>query len=94
VNGSDTGVIAGFTVSGSNGSYSVAALGSTFTVGTNPVALAEDSTGAYVLAVDVGGSPDLKGYTFDTTNAGYLDAAISSSTGTDPVQAGAIAAVP
>jgi hypothetical protein len=40
-----------------------------------------------------GGSPDLKGYTFDTTNAGYLDAVISSATGTDPVEATAIAAV-
>jgi hypothetical protein len=67
-------------------------LGSTFTVGTNPVALAEDNQGAFVLAVDFGGSPDLKGYTFDTTNAGYLDAVISSSTGTDPVEASAIAA--
>lgn len=94
VSGSDTGVIAGFTVSGSNNVYSVTALGSTFTVGTNPVGMAEDSTGTYVLAVDLGGSPDLKGYTFDTTNAGDLDSAISANTGTDPVQAGAIAAVP
>ena len=91
---SNTGVIAGFTVAGSSGVYSVTALGSTFSVGTNPVGLAEDSTGTYVLAVDVGGSPDLKGYTFDSTNAGYLDAAISANTGTDPVGAGAIVAVP
>jgi 6-phosphogluconolactonase len=91
---SNTGVIAGFTVAGSSGVYSVTALGSTFAVGTNPVGLAEDSTGTYVLAVDSGGDPDLKGYTFDSTNAGYLDAAISANTGTDPVGAGAIVAVP
>ena len=94
VSGSDTGVIAGFTIAGSDNTFSATALGSTFTVGTNPVGLAEDSTGTYVLAVDVGGGPDLKGYTFDTTTAGNLDAAISANTGTDPVQAGAIAAVP
>ncbi len=37
---SNTGVIAGFSISGSTGSYALAALGSNFTVGTNPVALA------------------------------------------------------
>ncbi len=92
VNGSSTGVIAGYSISSSNSTYSLTALGSTFTVGTNPVGLAEDSLGNFVFAVDYGGSPDLKGYTFDSTNAGYLDAVISSATGTDPVQASAIAA--
>jgi len=90
VSGSSTGVIAGFSVASS----SLTALGSTFSVGTNPVALAEDSTGTYIFAVDYGGSPDLKGYTFDSSNAGYLDAAISGATGTDPVKASAIAAMP
>jgi Lactonase, 7-bladed beta-propeller len=94
VSGSSTGVIAGFTVGSTNSSFSLTALGSTFSVGTNPVALAEDSTGTFVFAVDFGGSPDLKGYTFDTTNAGYLDAAISAATGTDPVEASGIAAAP
>lgn len=89
-----TGVIAGFSISGTTGSYTLSALGSTFTAGTNPVALAEDSTGTFVFVVDIGGNPDLKGYTFDATNAGYLDAVISSQTGTDPVQASAIAAAP
>ncbi len=69
-----TGVIAGFSISGTTGSYTLSALGSTFTAGTNPVALAEDSTGTFVFVVDFGGNPDLKGYTFDATNAGYLDA--------------------
>ncbi|MGA2729566.1 MAG: hypothetical protein ABSE96_17300 [Terracidiphilus sp.] len=94
VSGSSTGVIAGFSIASSSSSYSLTALGSTFSVGTNPVALAEDSTGTFVFAVDYGGSPDLKGYTFDSTNAGYLDSAVSAATGTDPVQASAIAAAP
>lgn len=89
-----TGVIAGFSISGTTGSYALSALGSTFPVGTNPVALAEDKTGTFVFAVDSGGSPDLKGYTFDSTNAGYLDAVISSQTGTDPAQASAVVAAP
>jgi hypothetical protein len=54
--------------------------------------LAEDNTDTFVFVVNNGGSPDLDGYTFDTTNVGYLDPVISSSTGTDPVEASAIAA--
>lgn len=94
VSGSNTGVITGYTISSSNSTFTVQALGSTFSVGTSPVALTEDSTGTFVFAVDYGGSPDLKGYTFDSTNAGYLDAVVSGSTGTDPVQASAVVAVP
>jgi 6-phosphogluconolactonase (cycloisomerase 2 family) len=94
VSGSNIGVIAGYAVGGSSGTYSVTALSSTFSVGINPVALAEDSTGTYVLAVDVGGSPDLQAYTFDSTTAGHLDTSVSGATGSDPVQATAIAAVP
>jgi len=92
VSGSSTGVIAGFSVSSTNSVYALTALGSTFQAGTNPEALAEDNTGTFVFAGDFGGNPDLKGYTFDTTNAGYLDAVVSDATGTDPVQASAIAA--
>ena len=92
VSGSSTGVIAGFSVSSTNSVYALTALGSTFQAGTNPEALAEDNTGTFVFAVNFGGNPDLKGYTFDTKNAGYLDAVVSGATGTDPVQASAIAA--
>ena len=92
VSGSSTGVIAGFSITSTNSVDSLTALGTTFAAGTNPQSMAEDNTGTFVLAVDFGGSPDLKGYTFDTTNAGYLDAVISSATGTDPVEATAIAA--
>jgi 6-phosphogluconolactonase len=88
-----TGVIAGFSVSDTNSTLALTALGSSFATGTNPQALVEDSTNQFVFAVDFGGSPDLLGYTIDATNAGYLDQVTSNSTGTDPVQAGAIAAL-
>jgi 6-phosphogluconolactonase (cycloisomerase 2 family) len=88
----DTGVISGFSVATSNNALGLTALGSTFNAGTNPQMLVEDSTKQFVFAVDFGGNPDLLGYTIDATNAGYLDKAISSQTGTDPVQASSIAA--
>ncbi|MBS1804356.1 MAG: beta-propeller fold lactonase family protein [Acidobacteria bacterium] len=88
-----TGVIAGFSVATTNNVVGLTALGSTFNAGTNPQMLAEDNTNQFVFAVNFGGNPDLLGYTIDATNAGYLDKVTSNSTGTDPVQASAIAAV-
>jgi 6-phosphogluconolactonase (cycloisomerase 2 family) len=88
-----TGVIAGFSITSANSAFTLTALGSTFATGTNPQALVEDDTKSFVFAVDFGGTPDLIGYTFDTTNVGYLDKVISNATGTDPVQAGAMAAL-
>ncbi|MGA8731773.1 MAG: hypothetical protein WB608_23645 [Terracidiphilus sp.] len=93
ISGSTTGVIAGFSIVSTNGVYSLTALGSTFTAGINPQALVEDSDSTFVLVTNFGGTPDLTGYTFDTTKAGYLDSVISSATGTDPTGATAIAAV-
>jgi 6-phosphogluconolactonase (cycloisomerase 2 family) len=90
---STTGVIKGFTISSSNGTYALTAMSSTFTVGTHPVAMVEDNTNQFVLAVDYGGGYDLMGYVFDTSTLGALDNVISSATGTDPVYASAIAAV-
>ena len=92
VSGSFNGVIAGFTIATSGSSYSLTALSSTFSVGINPVAMVEDNTGNFLFAVDYGGSPDLMGYTFSSTTAGALTQVLSKSTGTDPVQASAIAA--
>jgi 6-phosphogluconolactonase (cycloisomerase 2 family) len=88
-----TGVIAGFSVTSASSAFTLTALGSTFATGANPQAMVEDSTHAFVFAADFSGNPDLIGYTIDSTKAGYLDAVISNSTGTDPVQAGAIAAL-
>jgi 6-phosphogluconolactonase (cycloisomerase 2 family) len=89
----NAGVIAGFSIATTNNVLALTALGSTFNAGTNPQMLVEDNTKQFVFAVNFGGSPDLLGYTIDTTNAGYLDKVVSSQTGTDPVQASAIAAV-
>jgi 6-phosphogluconolactonase (cycloisomerase 2 family) len=89
----NAGVIAGFSIATANSAFTLTALGSTFAAGTNPQSLVEDNTHSFVFAADFGGSPDLIGYTFDTTTAGNLDKVISNATGTDPVQAGAVGAL-
>lgn len=94
VSSSSTGNIVGFTMTTSGTSYSLTPLGNTVSAGTTPAGLAEDSTGAVVLSVNSGGNPDLAAYTFDTTTPGKLDSVLTSSTGTDPVGAVAIAAAP
>ena len=95
VSGSSSGNISGFTVvtSTSGTSYSLTPIN---TVSTGPLTfgLAEDSTGAYLLAVNSGGSPDLSTFTFDSTTPGKLDAGPTSSTGTDPTGALVIVAAP
>ena len=90
---SQTGVIAGFSIVSANSAFALTALGSAFATGINPQAIVEDNTHAFVFAVNFGGTPDLTGYTIDATKAGFLDTVISSQTGTDPVQAGAVAAL-
>lgn len=93
VSGITTGNITGYPVTSSGGTYSLGTLINTIAAGTDTAGLAEDSTGTYVLAVNSGG-PDLSVYTFDTTTSGKLDAAATVATGSDPVQAKAILAVP
>jgi hypothetical protein len=94
VSGSTTGNISGFSVNTSTtGTYSLTAI-NTVSAGTQTESLAEDSTDAYVLAVNYGGSPDLSTFTFDSTTAGQLDAGPTATTGTDPVGAWAIVAAP
>ncbi len=91
VSGSSTGNIASYSFTTSGTTYSLTALSGTATAGTNPVALAEDSSGNYLLVVDYGGNPDLEAYTM---SAGVLTSVLKSATGTDPVLATAIAAAP
>jgi 6-phosphogluconolactonase (cycloisomerase 2 family) len=91
VSGSSTGNIQGFSFTSTGTVYSLTALSVTVSTGTTPVGLAEDSLDNYVLVVDSGGSPDLEAYTM---SSGALTSAVTSATGTDPVQAGAVAAVP
>jgi 6-phosphogluconolactonase (cycloisomerase 2 family) len=93
VTGSNSGNITGFTITLTGTVYSLTSI-STISAGVATAGLAEDSTGTYLLAVNAGGSPDLNAFTFDSTTAGKLDSYATGSTGTDPVQAVAIAAVP
>jgi 6-phosphogluconolactonase (cycloisomerase 2 family) len=93
VSGSTTGNITGFAITTTGTVYSLTTV-KTIGAGTGTIGLAEDSTGTYVLAVNVSGSPDLNAYTFDATTAGQLDSYATAATGTDPVQAIAVAAVP
>lgn len=90
---STTGLIEGYTITSSSSTYALSSMASNFTAGIHTVALAEDSSDQFVFAVNIGGSYDLNAYVFDSTNAGYLDKVIQSSTGSDPVEAGAIAAI-
>lgn len=92
--GSTTGNITGYPIVSSGGVYSLGTLINTLSAGTGTMGLAEDSTGTYLLAINSAGNPDLNTYTFDTTTAGKLIAGATASTGTDPVQATAIVAVP
>jgi hypothetical protein len=92
VSGNTTGIVKGFTISSANSALTLTPLSSTFSVGNLSRAMVEDNSGAFVFAVNFGGTPDLKGYTIDATTAGALDPVISAATGTDPVQAVAIAA--
>ncbi len=94
VSGSSNGNITGFSVTTSGSTYSLSPLSTTASAGIQPVGLAVDSQGNYLLAVNFGGNPDLDGYTLDTTTAGKLDLAVTGATGSDPAQATAIAALP
>jgi hypothetical protein len=89
------GNIAWFPITASGTTYTIAS-GSTITTGIVPIGLAEDSEDNFVLAVSTGGStssgdPDLEAYTM---SSGALTSALTAKTGTDPVGAHAIAALP
>jgi len=87
VSGSADGNITGFSVTAS-------ALTSISSIGAGPtgrLGLAEDSTGSYLLATDFAGSPDLQAYTM---SGGTLTSLLTDATGTDPVGAVGIAALP
>ncbi|HEY1159956.1 MAG TPA: hypothetical protein VGE83_04965 [Terracidiphilus sp.] len=87
---STAGNIAGFAVTASGTTYSIAA-GSTVAAGVQPLGLAEDSSSTFVLAVGSLGSPYFDAYTFDTTTVGRLDSQITSSTAANSI---AIVATP
>lgn len=82
--------ISAFTV-GAGGALT-AITGSPFATGTTPVALAEDKTKGYLAVANEGGSSDLQVFQISTTTPGALVSTATSTTGTDPTQAIAIAA--
>jgi hypothetical protein len=89
------GNVTWFPISTAGTTYSIAS-GNNIVSGIQPIGLAEDIDHNFVLAVATGGStssgnPDLEAYTLGT---GTLTAAITSNTGTDPVGAVAVAALP
>jgi 6-phosphogluconolactonase len=97
VSGSGNGNISGYPVVSSGGVYSLGTLINTIGAGVGTAGLAEDNTKTYLLAVNSSNSnssPDLSTYTFDATTSGKLNAGATAATGTDPVQATAIVAVP
>jgi len=65
------------------------ALSGPFASGTNPLALGLDNSHKYVLAVSSGGSPDLEVYSVGSSGA--LTSTATSTTGSDPTLATAIA---
>jgi hypothetical protein len=83
------GNIAGFAVSTSGATYTVAA-GPVAQVGTQPVGLALDGTGSFVLEVQTG-TPYFDSFTFDATTTGKLDPGVTSTTAANPI---AIVAAP
>ena len=87
VSGSADGNIEGFSVS----TASLSTIGTTAAGPTGKLALAEDSTGSYLLATDFAGNPDLQAYTM---SSGALTSLLTDATGTDPVGAVGIAAAP
>jgi hypothetical protein len=87
VSGASTDNIASFSVSSNSLTYIATA-----TAGpVGQIGIAEDSTGGYLMAVDNAGSPDLQVFTM---SSGTLTSVLSVNTGTDPVGAIAIAALP
>ncbi len=93
VSGSTTGNITGFAITTTGTVYSLTTV-SSVAAGVSTVAMAEENTGTYILAVNSSGSPDLNAFTIDTTTPGKLDSYATGATGTDPVQAVSIVAVP
>jgi 6-phosphogluconolactonase len=94
VSGSTDGNITSFSVgsTGTTTTYSLTKIGS-IAAGLSTQGLAVDSTATYILAVNAGGSPDLSTFTYSATTS-QLVASATATTGTDPVQAVSVVALP
>lgn len=87
VSGSSTDNITSFSVTAT----ALAQIGTATAGPTGQIALAEDSTGSFLLATDFAGSPDLQAYSM---SSGALTSVFTGATGADPVGAIAVAAAP
>ena len=87
ISGSSSANIAEFSVTAT----SLTSIGTAAAGPQGQIALAEDSLSHFVLAVDFAGDPDLEAYTM---SSGALTSALQKATGTDPVEATAVAALP
>ena len=81
--------ISGFSIG--TGGVLAALAGTPYASGLTINALARDNSGKYILSTALNGSPDLKMFGFDATNAGALDASATASTGDPSEPAGAVA---
>ena len=79
------GSIAAFSITAASGPVYTIAAGSTASVGSQPLSLAQDATGAFLLEVGSAGSPYFDSYTFDTTTPGQLDVQVLSTTSTNSI---------
>jgi len=77
--GTAAGNVAEFTISGSAAPYTITT-GSTVAAGVQPLGLAEDSTGSYILAVGASGSPFLDAYAFDASTGQLTSKSTVTST--------------
>jgi DNA-binding beta-propeller fold protein YncE len=73
------GTISGFDLSSTNQTLTAMTPTATFPSAASPIALVEDATKSYIMALGNGASPNLWVYSFDATNLGALD--IGSTTG-------------
>jgi 6-phosphogluconolactonase (cycloisomerase 2 family) len=83
------GTISAFSIG--TGSALTALSGSPYASGLQVSSLGVDRTGKYLLAAASGGSADLTMYSFDTVVPGKLNLAATTTTGTDPTGAVALA---
>ncbi len=75
-----TNNITAFSVLASGALTELTAAGSPFAAGTSPTSLSLDQSKKFLAATNVGGTPDLQVYSFDTTTAGKLNPGATAST--------------
>lgn len=79
-----TNNITAFSVLASGALTELTTAGSPFAAGTSPTSLTLDQSKKFLAATNVGGTPDLQLYGFDTTTAGKLVPGATGSTSSSP----------